>query len=388
MKKFLLATTALFASTTFANACSLSGPDAIKAGIRFNVTAQASSATQIPASIVRVNLDGSESEPFAAINDFGVHTVLVSSTNWAGPHIIRMKLANGSKCETTVTFQNPPAGVSCFRGIIAIGQSDERNRGEGPFSDPLQNPAFDALIRQVNLDGTKLVPIGYLDQTGVMWDGLQFPGAPEGWIGMGNSLSVARQYVRYNMPTNCNAVIIPVAVGLTCIEDWTNYSGHIYQDFLTRLNYFFDLSPDSKIILILWQQGNCNVAKAISDPNNALSPSEYQAALPSFWGRLRTDAQALSAPIVGGCFTPHWCPPGATGTACFNVKHAYCSAIENALSSSPPSAEVAMNGITANIEMGYSGGWHMSASSQVTLFAPRAYNGFLTATSQKKWHRK
>jgi hypothetical protein len=384
INKVIFSVIAFVIFSTVAQACTISGPVRVGAGRAFTVTVQATGVNQVPATVVRVNLDGTESEAFpdengdTTITDVGQHTVTVSSTNYVGTHTIRMKLANDSKCETTTVFQYTNPQPSCVRVILAIGQSNEVGWGYGLFTDPLQNTSADALILQVDAAGDKLVPVGYTDQNGVMWDGLQHVNKFEGATGIGHTLTLARNILRYNVPTGCYVVIVPAALGGTTIQLWTAYDQPLYMNAIARTRFALAQATDSALVAIVWQQGESNAVSYFDNPTGAMSPSQYQTAEIGFFAQLRSDL-AYSGPIVGGCFTQGW-------DFDFDTKRAFCTAITNAFAASG-GVLAGQSGTDTDASIGQPKGLHMNAYSQVQLYGPRAYTAWLGALGITRWQK-
>jgi len=134
---------------------------------------------------------------------------------------------------------------------------------------------------------------------------LQHHSQQQGRIGF--ALSFAKQYAMDFLASdgNRNVVIIPGAEGGTGFSGnrW-NKGNDLYEDAVQRTQYITENFPNSRLVAILWHQGEADVG----------SPT-YQSDLDRFILDLRGDLDAQTVPFILGGMVPYWVDFGANRMA-------------------------------------------------------------------------
>jgi len=113
---------------------------------------------------------------------------------------------------------------------------------------------------------------------------------------IGFAMTFARLYEKEMLASNRHLLMIP------CGKGGTGFYGHfwnkgdtLYQDAVDRVKYCLEKFPSSRVIAILWHQGE-------SDVDNP----HYQADLDSMIENIRADINAPSVPFILGGMVPYW----------------------------------------------------------------------------------
>ena len=170
-----------------------------------------------------------------------------------------------------------------YKIIIIAGQS---NTHAGPGFDPILDTSH-ASIKQLGRfygDDYKIIPAEEPLQHHVMI---------YGEIGFGLTFA---KLVNEHLDDGKNILIIPCGKGGTGFIDqnW-NKGDPLYNDLINRYRLIKNDYPDSKLLAILWHQGEKDVGN-----------DEYQNLLDGFINNLRKDVGNPSTPFILGGMVPYW----------------------------------------------------------------------------------
>lgn len=184
------------------------------------------------------------------------------------------------------TEQPPPPTATAYDIILVIGQSNT-HYGEGYDTD-LDCP--ESGIWQLGRFGANNFKIIEASEP------LEHYTSQPGFIGF--ALSFAKYYKKTFLHTTRQVLIIPCGKGGTGFTDksW-NPGDPLYEDAVSRTNFIIRNYPNSKLVAILWHQGE-------RDEFN----QNYKEALDSMIIRIRMDISGCSAstPFILGGMVPYW----------------------------------------------------------------------------------
>ena len=180
-----------------------------------------------------------------------------------------------SACHSTI---NEPYNV-----ILIAGQS---NTHYGTGFEPNLDCSIDG-IKQLGRFGDDNMKV--VDAV----EPLQYNSREVNRIGFG--LTYAKLLQEY-LNDNKKIIIIPCAYWGTGFQDnhWNKGNG-LYEDAVNRVKYVMSHNPESKLVSILWHQGEEDIGF-----------SNYQNDLDDFIVNIRTDLQADSIPFIVGGMVPFW----------------------------------------------------------------------------------
>lgn len=214
--------------------------------------------------------------------------------------------------------------MSGYDVIVVAGQSNSVCSGEGPFTDPLYQPAINSRIFQVGRwrsDNLLVVPA-----TGNVVDGVTFP-CLQDWnyspqrAGTGFATAFAEMYVANVLAPDRQVLIVPGGCGGSSILSWEGsyvdntiacMTASLHGDLLARVNVALDQPGENKIAALLWHQGETDVSFSINPKwrHLAMTPAVYQTKLGNYFARLRADLpNGQSFPIITGRFADAWITP-------------------------------------------------------------------------------
>lgn len=112
---------------------------------------------------------------------------------------------------------------------------------------------------------------------------------------IGYSLTYAKLIHEYLKETK-EIIIIPCGFGGTSFQanHW-NQDNVLYNDAIKRVKHVMSNNPGSKLVSILWHQGESDVGN-----------SNYQKNLDDFIVNIRNDLEAESVPFILGSMVPYW----------------------------------------------------------------------------------
>jgi len=167
--------------------------------------------------------------------------------------------------------------------ILIMGQS---NTHFGIESDPSLDSSI-LEIKQLGRFGDDNMEVV------VAKEPLQYHSGHSGRIGFG--LTYAKLIHNY-LNQNKKTIIIPSGNYATGFQSkrW-NKGDDLYNDAVKRVKYVMSHNSESKLVSILWHQGESDVGF-----------SNYQIALDSFIVNIRADLQADSVPFIVGGMVPFW----------------------------------------------------------------------------------
>jgi hypothetical protein len=363
MKLVAAAMLSLAALSSPAESCELTLPTVVTAGQWFTGQWRLTGPRQVPAQILRSNINTPDSLVATATKLRG--SFRAWATNVLGMHTYTITGANGVVCTAKVTFNYHPPHGDGYDIILSAGQSNEVGTGFGPFSDPLQSAIFDEKILQIGRYGKSdglIVPVGYW-QNGHNFDGLHSHNMNENDVAMGSVLTFARNYTRFALKPNRRVLIVPAAQGSTSLEEWSDYSGPLYTDFIQRARLALSMPGNNRVIAISWDQGEFDINDAVN--GTGLTADQYQALLIQFMHRIRTDISQGQVPILMVGMVPDWL--SGDGPA-LQIKSAFTAAIQNAASQITNAAYVSPAGLKSDAMMGQPGtSVHYCAQSQIEI---------------------
>lgn len=209
--------------------------------------------------------------------------------------------------------------------ILPIGQSNMVGRGTPDATLDFAVPE----IYQYKQDGTIVLAVDPLDHA-----------APNGLFGP--AMPFARHYVREGLNRGRQVLLVPSAVGGTWLVNpstasagvgtWNpSVAGSLLDTAIARANAAIAAAPGSRIVAILWHQGESDAAVAESR-----TQTEYQTQLDALIAKCRSQITgAANVPFIVGGMVPEYL---TTGTA---------TQIQAALSGTP--ARVANTGYAAPV---------------------------------------
>lgn len=111
---------------------------------------------------------------------------------------------------------------------------------------------------------------------------------------IGFGLTFAKKYKQNLLKPGRKVLLVPCGYGGTSIEQWAK-GGALYNDAIQRTIRALANNPGSKIMGILWHQGEANVGS-----------SNYTTNLDNFIRDIRNDLGNTNIPIVLGGMVPYW----------------------------------------------------------------------------------
>ena len=173
-------------------------------------------------------------------------------------------------------------GFEGFDIVVIAGQSNAAGAGLDPhFQDTWGGGHVDMRIKQIGrLPGNDVAMpmrgIGHYSEPGTpraLWDGLEHHNRIE-QPRMGFGLTFARGYVRTELRSNRELLLVPAAFGATSIEMWRELPGqllmwppgetaepvYLRSDMLQRVQHAMSASPGQhRVVAMLWHQGEADV---------------------------------------------------------------------------------------------------------------------------------
>ena len=167
--------------------------------------------------------------------------------------------------------------------VLIIGQSNT-HMGIG-FDSELDKPI--ETIKQLGREGNdnmQIIPA---------IEPLHHHTARENKIGFGLTFS---KLLKNHINSNSNIILVPCGFGGTGFKDnrW-NKGDDLYNDAIKRVKSIVKNYPDSKLITILWHQGEKDVGSL-----------SYKKDLDNFIVNLRNDLNAFDVPFIIGGMVPFW----------------------------------------------------------------------------------
>lgn len=251
--------------------------------------------------------------------------------------------------------------------IVVAGQSNAVGRGLGPYEESAADLNGMSRVYQLGRiagDNMKIIPAT---------EPLQHWGQRRGTSidRKGFAYHFALRYAS-KLPPGRKVLIIPAAQGSTSILQWDDIvqpdarnpfkhgpmqdSTVLYDDMLMRIKYVLAKNPGSKVVAVLWSQGETDVLE-IANPRNDIheymsNSLIYQRKLEELLSRLRTALSSQECfPFLVAEFARSWAPLNGRAEG-LQAKNEVTAAIKQAVASDPckTSALVSSAGIGVNTD--------------------------------------